>query len=471
MRILPLLVLLIFPGIALSNEDLVGVWENSERNIRLDILDGFKPNRGAVLIISNGTDTDIGVWEKRDSEITLTMGYTNSKVDFFDADGFLWNRKSFKRQQEINEAGIIVLRQDESGFIDGLTGNVWLTSNEGRTSVFKSTFSVDSGVVETFSNEGELYALASWGVSSGVLKIDDAVIVEARMSRSYMIGLDDRDNFVVLKAVSPTSVHSRADLARQRSEFLKLLVTDLWQQKQKYRADRDYKFRPIEGPLKGRRVRLMNDRLDASDTWEYSPSTGALKIGYTEYIGGIVIDDTLALVEDDGDQAFYRRKPGGSDKEFTVSDVRETSINETQGRNLASILSGQFQNGKYLYLFEFNEDGRTGYMHEWRSEPFSVAGHQFSNLLTGDTNSVFEVEDLLMFGERFVLKRDSSASYLRPKSPTEVDADMKSMEEKLSKIGRSTLVLKIKDREGEIYEIDLPFESMGDIVEVGIQNR
>ena len=350
MRLLPLLFLLIIPGIAVSNDNLVGVWENSETNMRLDILDGFKPNRGAVLTISNGTNTDIGIWEIRDSEIRLIIGYYNREVKNLDEDGFQWNGIPFKKQHEINEDEIIVLRRDESGFIDRLTGNVWLTSNEGRTSVFKSTFSIDSGVVETFSSEGELHSLESWGVSSGVLKIGGNVIVEARMSQSYMMGLDERDNFFVLKAISPLSVHSRTDLERQRFEFLKLLVTDVWQ-RTRYNEKRDYKFRPIEGPLKGRRVRLLNDKLEASDTWEYSPSTGALKIGYTEYIGGVVIDDTLALVVEDGDQTFYRRIPSGSGREFTVSDVRKTPINETHEGICPPFCPDNFRTASVCILF------------------------------------------------------------------------------------------------------------------------
>ncbi len=470
MRQFLLFALLIFPSVALANAKLFGVWESSETNIRLDILDGFKPNRGAVLATTNGTETEIGVWESKDSGIRVRIDYRDDDVIFFEEDGFQWKGMIFKKREEIREDEVIVLRQDESNFINRLTGNVWLTSKEGRTSVFKSTFSFDSGVVETFSKESELYDLKAWGVSSGILKIGNDVIVEARVSQDYVIGINDSDNFIVLKAISPTSVRSRADLADQRSKFFKLLVTDVWQHKY-YSGFRDYKFRPIEGPLKGRRFRLVNDKLDDTRTWEYSPSTGAVKIGYEEYIGALVIDETLALIEENGDQTFYRRKPGGVGKEFTVSDVRKTSIDETNGKNLANILSGQFQKDKNFYLFEFNEDSRTGYVHEWRSEPFSIAGHQFSNSLVGDANSVFEVEDLLIVGEDFALKKDSSASYLRPKSRSEVATDMELMEDKLRQLGSSTLVLRIIDTEGEVYEIKLPFESMEKIAEMGISSQ
>ncbi len=43
--------LAILPGLAFANDQLIGVWQSAEEEIRLDILDGFKPNRGAVLSI------------------------------------------------------------------------------------------------------------------------------------------------------------------------------------------------------------------------------------------------------------------------------------------------------------------------------------------------------------------------------------------------------------------------------------
>ena len=49
-----LIVLVILPGVTFSNDQLTGEWESENEDLRLDVLDGFKPNRGAILAIENG---------------------------------------------------------------------------------------------------------------------------------------------------------------------------------------------------------------------------------------------------------------------------------------------------------------------------------------------------------------------------------------------------------------------------------
>ena len=299
-----LLVSVLCSGMASANNQLVGIWENKEQNTRLDVLDGFKPNRGAVLLIENGEEAEVGTWETNGPDTTLTIRWWSATVRFRGPDSFEWNQTIFSKREEIVEDGVAALKDEEIAFIDGLRRTAWRSSNAGRELTFKSTFSNDSGVVETFSKNGELYSLSPWGVASGVLKIDNVVVVEARVSKNYLIGQDHKDNFLVLRATTVTPTQGRTDLSTQRSEFLTALVTDTWQQVS-YGGYIDHKFRPIEGPLKGREIRLKNDKLVDGTVWEYSPSTGALKVGYTEYTGGLVVGDTLSLLEKDGDQVFY----------------------------------------------------------------------------------------------------------------------------------------------------------------------
>ena len=244
LRIL-LVLLLMIPGIAAADERILGVWVNADESIRLDVLDGFRPNRGAVLAIENGIETRIGNWETKGSIISMQIGWRSSPVTFWAPDTFEWRDTAYKKQREIAEEDVVLLKQDEAGFIDKLTGYVWLTSTEGRTSRFKSTFSTDSGVVETLSRDGDLAALNSWGVASGVLKVGRNVIIEARASQEYMIGINEKDDFVIFRATGLVSMPHRADLATKRAEFLTMLVTDTWQQVY-FDTYRDYKFRPIE---------------------------------------------------------------------------------------------------------------------------------------------------------------------------------------------------------------------------------
>ena len=464
-----LLTLVLFTGVAFADDRIIGIWEDEE-GLRLDIFDGFKPNQGAVLSVDKDGETRIGSWETTGSETTLQIGWYSASVTFLDDESelFRWSEKIFKKQQGVSEDDIIVLKEDEVGFIDRLTENLWLTSREGRQSVFKSTFSTDSGVVETFSQTGDLEVFNAWGISSGVLKIGDTIIVEARVSKNYMIGQDHSDKFVILQAIRPVSSQGRTDLTKQHSEFLSELTTDIWQVVN-YGHYTDHKFRPIEGPFQGRDIRVRNDNLLAAANWEYSPSTGALKIEYSEYVGGLVLGNTLALMDKNGEQVFYRRKLGGSGKTFSVSNVKTHKVNETRGSELANVLSGQFQNREYLYSFEFKDDNRTGFVHKWRSAPFTIAAHKLSNeLIMQATETIYAIEDFLLFDDHFILKRDASASRLRPKTEAEVVQDQKSMEEELQDIGRTKLVLRITDTGGKTKDIVLPFATIAEITSIQI---
>ena len=465
-----LTILLMIPGTALADERILGVWVNADESVRLDILDGFKPNRGAVLAIENGTELRIGDWETKGSVTTMQIGWRSSVVNVWAPGTIEWNDSGFNKKQDITEENVVSLKSDETGFIDQLTGQVWLTSTEGRTSRFQSTFSTDSGVVETFSRDGNLAALTSWGVASGVLKVGRNVIIEARASQEYMVGINESDDFVIFRATGPVNTSDRTDLATKRAEFLSLLVTDTWQQVY-YDTYRDYKFRPIEGPFRGRRVYFENSRLEGSATWEYSPSTGALKVGHTEYVGGLIVGDLLALLEEDGDQSFFKKSPGGLGRVFTMSDVRTHDVDETKGSELAVVLSGQFQRESYLYSFEFNEDNRTGFMHQWRSEPFTITGHELTTKLLRRAEKIYEVEDILLFDDRFVLKRDATASRLRPKTQSEVLTDKTRMEERLQQLSETELVLRITGRDGDSHDILLPYSSMSEVSEIQITTQ
>ena len=464
------LALSLIPSLALANAQLIGVWQNVEEDIRLDILDGFKPNRGAVLSIEKGKKTNTGSWESKELDITIKIGWRSGLVRFRGSDSFEWKNKIFNRSQNIIEDDIVVLKEDENAFVDGIVKGVWLTSNEGEKAIFKSTFSVDSGVVELYASTGKLKALKPWGISSGVLKIGDSVIVEARISKNYLVGQDHRDNFVVFLASHETKKQGRIELSKQRENFLSKLLTDTWQRPY-YTGYYYYKFRNVEGPLKGRVLRLENDSFQGASVWEYSPSTGALKIGYTDYIGGVVIGNTLALLKKNGDQEFYQQRPNGSGRVFSMSDVKSYRVNETKVRDLYPILDGQFQLEKYLYSFEFKDDSRTGYVHKWRSVPFTVAGQQLANEYLSKAEVIYSVEEYLLFDERFALKRDATASRLRPKTDAQVEQDRQAMESKLERLGQTSLVLRITDLDGNVRDFMLPYRSMAEIGGIQVMSR
>ena len=452
----------ILPVLAFANDQLIGVWQSAEEDVRLDILDGFKPNRGAVLSIEKTNNTEIGSWETIEFDTKMQLGWRSGVVRFRGTDSFEWENKIFNRSENITEDNIVLLKEDEIEFVDRMSRNMWLTSTKGEQAIFKSTFSVDSGVVELYANTGELMGLESWGISSGVLKIDDNVIVQARISGNYFVGQDHRDKFVVFLATQDRAPQGRIELANQREDFLTKLLTDTWQ-RAFYGGYYYYKFRNIEGPLKGRVLRLENDSFEGATVWEYSPSTGALKIGYTDYVGGLVVGNTLALLKENGEQEFYQQRPNASGRVFSMSDVGLHRVNETKISDLKPILDGQFQLDDYLYSFEFKGDNRTGYVHKWRSVPFTVVGQQLKNAIASDTEIIYSLEEYVIFDEGFALKRDATASRLRPKSDAEVEEDQKAMKSKLDTLGDTSILLRITDLDGNVRDFTLPYRSMAEI--------
>ena len=118
------LALFLMPSLAFANAQLIGVWQNVEEDIRLDILDGFKPNRGAVLSIEKDKKTNIGSWESKELDITIKLGWRSGVVRFRGSDSFEWENKIFNRSLNIVEDDIVLLKEDENAFIDGIVRGV-----------------------------------------------------------------------------------------------------------------------------------------------------------------------------------------------------------------------------------------------------------------------------------------------------------------------------------------------------------
>jgi hypothetical protein len=458
---IPFLMVGLIPTDAGADARLYGTWVESESGQRIDILDGFEPGKGAVLILDSDGDVTIEEW-KKETTIELTLGWTTNDVHFIDDNSFTWGDKTYKKQiLDASDISTITLKDDPNTFVQILTSFEWITSLESQNAIFKITFSEDSGVIE-FSKENKLEDLESWGISSGILKIGSNIIVEARVSERYFIGLNDSDDFIIFKSLKPASPMVSTDVKKDRDKFFNEFLTDEWVTTS-WGSVSTHRFRPIYGELKGVQLTLDGDKHSGNDTWEYSPSTGALKIGYTEYIGAMVVNDTLALLEEDGSQDFFGRAPGGAGKRFTVTDVTKIPLNENSLEKIKSTLSGQFQNSDNLYQFEFNQDLRTGYLHRWKSDPFNITGETFSTELLSDSNSLYLSEDFVIFNDSGVFKRDISASRLQTKTDQEVLDDIEKQRELLdNSLNKSVLVRLIKI-DGTIVDVALPVSTFGEI--------
>jgi hypothetical protein len=460
---------------AFSDVRIYGVWENKDQKLRLDILDGFKAGQGPILQIKEDGSVESGSWSEKNGEIEVKLGYSSYTIAV-DTDLKIFLNPSygdgveFTKTKPKDSSQSVTLKDNPNAFIDKLMSNQWLASKDGSTATFKPTFSSDSGVIEYSKPDGSLENLNSWATSSGVLKVGSSVIVEARASDNYFIGLDERDRFVVFRFLKKAEALVSTDITKQREEFFNQLLSGDWGTIY-YGKLRTHKFRPIFGDLKGVKLTIANNRLSANKVWEYSPATGAIKVGYTEYVGALVVSGTLAFIKDNGDQEFYSRLSDSNIKRYTLGDVTELSLNEKTTTKIKKVLSSQFQRGDYFFAFEFNEDHRTGFVHQWRSEPFTITGETFKDKLIGKAEKLYRVEDFIIFEEGKVFKIDVSPSRLRPKSNEEVVQDVKSQKKLKSEALSQSLIVRILKKDGNTIDVKLPINDFSLVSNISIINE
>ena len=130
-------------------------------------------------------------------------------------------------------------------------------------------------------------------------------------------------------------------------------------------------------------------------------------------------------------------------------------------------LSGQFQYEKETYLFEFMDDKRTGFVHRFKSSPFTITGETFKpNEILSDASVLYVLEDIILFEDKIVFKRDSSFSRLKPKSEDEVKEDKVKEENRIELLGTKQVNAIITFLDGKKLEIPLGFETLDKITKI-----
>ena len=323
------------------------------------------------------------------------------------------------------------LKEDQNAFLDQLTEFIWEShASDSARIEFTRTFSNTEGVTAQFDKEDKLSNLHSWGVASGVLKLGDSVYIEARITETYLIAMDSDDGFIVLRRGKPRQEIARTDLRVARELFLKELATGAWE-KPRYSTTYTYRFRPLESDLRGLRFEESSKKLQSTEVWEYSVATGAMKIGYSEYIGGLLIGDVLVFVDDDGSQEIYHREPTIEKKHFTTVDTKTIPVSERTAFEVNDAIARQLSQEDTYFLFEFQSDGRTGYLHRWTSTPFQITGEglKFSDGYT-EHKKIYLIEDYIALGDEG-FKIDTRTSRLRPKTDAEAVSDATEAEQNL----------------------------------------
>jgi len=470
-RFLSAVLILIAVAVSLSanEQKLTGVWESIDGKIRYDILDGFSPNKGVVIAYETGQESDLGSWVLSGDVYGMVVGWFSGTISFIEEDIIQYRNKVYKRIAVIDETGAISIKTDEQAFIEKLIGSTWLDDEENLSILFHRTFSLDAGVVEKFHVvKGNLDEFETWSIGSGVLKMGYETYVDARVSDKFLILLNQYDRFVVYEANGGSPLAARTDLQNQREAFLTALTTDAWYTVDYTDVPTIHRFRPIESELKGRVIETRDNVLGDWGVWEYSPQTGALEIDYSTYVGGLLIGETLALITSSGNQDFYRRLPGGAQRRFTLGDVTALASSETNVAKIAALLDGQFQSGDYLYRFEFNPDNLSGYVHTFDSQPFTITGNRMLNTLLGTTERLWAVEEVVIFDEDQLLRRDTRQSRLRPISDDEARElqieDKAALQTNLNK----NVVVRVRTKDGQTYEMDFPVTDFSEIADLSL---
>lgn len=459
-----------------ADDKFYGSWEDVNSQDRLEILDGFKPNIGPALYFSADGSVKSAVWKIKDDVFTIDIGYSsyNAALDQENSlelqpkygSSLYFNRIPTNQNTSEN---VVVLSDNSSDFLSKLQQKVWiLQSNEKREVTFRPTFSFETGVVEFFDGD-ILESLREWSVASGIFKIDRDVIIEGRATDDIFIGLDARDKFIIFKADRPSQAQDVTDLQTKRSDFFDAFLTGEWQQSS-YTAPLIRKFRPVYGDLKGADFTTQDGKLVNFSEWEYSPSTGVLKISGTEYISAMVVNDTLAFLDQKGNQIFLKRARESSDKRYSLSDVVETPLSENEKNNVIKYLSPQFRAiDRFQYQFEFLPDGRSGFFHKWQSTPFVVTGETLHFTDGPKPTRIYSVEDFVIFDAYAgVFQLDGSESRLRPKTDDEAKADLAIQEALGARLVEKSIHIKISLKDGSKIDIPIPNIDFSDVGTVSL---
>ena len=253
--------------------------------------------------------------------------------------------------------------------------------------------------------------------------------------------------------------------------FFNSFLTGSWE-RDSWSGKYIYMFRPIYGELKGKKFTILKEKLIGHSNWEFSPSTGALKIGSTEYMQGTVVGNTLALLNKKGDQTFYTRNSESSSKRYNLTDVKKIPLNENSLDKIIKELSGQFQYANETYIFEFANEKRTGFVHRFRSSPFSITGETFkSNSIISESNVLYVLDDLVLFEDKNVFKRDSSVSRLKPKTDDEVKEDKINEEKRIETLGEKQVNAIITFSNGKSIEVPLGFDTLDGVAKIELVSQ
>ncbi len=459
------LVLLFVLLLAPLSAEIAGTWQRDDSKLEFEILPTIDGKYGSFMVIEGGEATDSGFWRVDDEQYSLTLGYSSGNVKVVNEDLFIWRSSAYTRTDDVPEAPAVTIKDDSTSFVEQLLSVQWKNFNEKKTYLFRRTFSLTEGVVEIFDFDGELVELKAWSISSGILKVGSNLYVNAFASEQHMSCLTSSNRVHTFLATTEISESVRTSIQEDREAFLKAFTTGTWRLVSTIWADRIHHFFPVESELKGRMVAKRSGNYDNWSQWEYSPSTGALKIGYSNYVGAMIVGPTLALIDSSGSQTFYYRQINKDDRQYSLKNVTLIQLNERNADQIAKALEGYFQSTSQTYYFEFSPETLNGYLHTFTSKPLSLSGNRLrsDNLGYGYADRLWLVDDMLIFDESNLLIRENKQVRLKPLSDEESEKELLRNRELATQAKETTAQLVLTTTGGTKHTFEVPITDLSEI--------
>ena len=460
-------VLFIFlPDQGYSESKLTGNWTSSDNTLRYDFLEGFAPKRGIVIQYEGGKPKSIDEWKIESDGIKI--GWFTKEFTIT-GDSMTFDGKNLQRLPVEKSEKIIELKKEPQTFIENLVESYWLNPIEEKSYQYKKGFSSTSGIY-SIEKKKEQGTLGSWSFANGVIKIDGDVYPNGRISDEYLFLLDSRDKIKFLKRGVKAPILETMELKEKGQEFISKLVSGRWMKPSSFMATVYKEYRPIFGDLSGVVFNFNGADYTGSSKWEYSLKTGSIKSGYTEYPNAQIQGPFLILLKEDGDTETLVRPKKEKVKEFTYSEVKRVKVSESDTGTLQSLLERQWYNSPDTYNFVFGQNGKEGWLHEFKSYPFVISGN------TLDIKGLSKIKDVRFVDSKIVLGdnkqsyiSDSKIVYLAHQGKEAATKIANLQKQKAQDSAKSKLVLNIKMRGGVSHRVMLPVGEMKNIVSLSIE--
>jgi len=463
--ILTPIALIIFPIITQAKSDLIGLWVNVKKEPVIEFIQGFKPNRGTSIVYKKGKISNVQKWELEGDKIKI--GYSSIKVKgkniIYGSDTLSKSDKSRKITKTID------LKKDTNKFIDDLTSYYWKTGDEKKLYYFMKGFSNETGIYNSIKlPKKESDGLGNWSIAKDVFNLGNTLYLSGRITDTYMIFLDKRDNILLFLRSEKTKELERKDLKTLKEKFVVDLTSGDWLQKS-YGGYTTYKYRPFFGDLSGVILSFGSDGIfKNSSEWEYSIKTGSIKQGYTEYTNAQIQGDYLLLLNKDGKVSSYQRSPGKiTANRFT--DVKKVNVSEKDTTQLTKLLDNQWHKGSETFQFVFKNKNE-GYLHRFITYPILISGNKLEVKGWSKVEDVKFHGDVLLFGKNNqALALDTKQVYLKHISDEESKIMQSEKKSKAKEISKKSIALSLTTLDGKEIRIPLPVESLQQIVRFSIE--